>query len=90
MRIFHVATGTLVAPWLVCTVISRVPVARRAAFSDRGAAGSDGFRRRGSSEGMTVHSECAIPERCDWAAPTLVGTTLYVRDRKHIMALDLR
>ncbi len=40
-------------------------------------------------EGFTVHSKCEISERYSWAAPTLVGTTLYVRDRKHIMALDL-
>ncbi|MDZ4802997.1 MAG: PQQ-binding-like beta-propeller repeat protein, partial [Bryobacteraceae bacterium] len=25
-----------------------------------------------------------------WTAPSLVGTTLYVRDRRHILALDLR
>lgn len=40
-------------------------------------------------EGLTVHSKCTIAERYAWAAPTLVGRTLYVRDRKHIMALDL-
>ncbi|MGD2108165.1 MAG: PQQ-like beta-propeller repeat protein [Phycisphaerae bacterium] len=40
-------------------------------------------------EGMTVHSKCKVTERLSWAAPTLVGKTLYVRDRKHIMALDL-
>ncbi len=42
-----------------------------------------------SPEGMTVHSKCTVAERYAWAAPTLVGKTLYVRDRKHIMALDL-
>ena len=40
-------------------------------------------------EGMTVHSKCKITEQYSWTTPTLVGTTLYVRDRKHIMALDL-
>ncbi len=40
-------------------------------------------------KGMTVISKCKVAERYAWAAPTLVGTTLYVRDRKHIMALDL-
>jgi len=40
-------------------------------------------------QGMTVHSKCKIAERYAWAAPTLVGKTLYVRDRKRIMALDL-
>ena len=40
-------------------------------------------------EDPTVHSTCRITEALSWAAPTLVGQTLYVRDRKHIMALDL-
>jgi hypothetical protein len=40
-------------------------------------------------ERLTVHSKCKITERLSWTHPTLVGTTLYVRDRKHIMALDL-
>lgn len=40
-------------------------------------------------EGMTVHSKCKVTERLSWTTPTLVGKTLYVRDRKHIMALDL-
>jgi outer membrane protein assembly factor BamB len=40
-------------------------------------------------EGLTVHSKCKITEPDSYAAPTLVGKTLYVRDRKHIMAFDL-
>jgi outer membrane protein assembly factor BamB len=40
-------------------------------------------------DGMLVHSTCRVTERESWTVPTLVGTTLYVRDRKHIMALDL-
>lgn len=40
-------------------------------------------------DGLTVHSKCKVAEPYSWAAPTLVGTTLYVRDRKHIMAFDL-
>lgn len=42
-----------------------------------------------SPEGMNVLSKWTITERYSWATPTLVGTTLYVRDRKHIMALDI-
>ena len=38
---------------------------------------------------LTVHSACKITEHASWTAPTLVGQTLYVRDRKHILALDL-
>ena len=40
-------------------------------------------------EGVTVHSQCEITERPSYTVPTLVGTTLYVRDRKHIMGLDI-
>ena len=40
-------------------------------------------------EGLTVHSKCKIAEHQAWTAPTLVDKTLFVRDRKHIMALDL-
>jgi hypothetical protein len=39
--------------------------------------------------GLTVHAKCKVAERYAWAAPTLVGKTLYIRDRQHIMALDL-
>ena len=40
-------------------------------------------------EGLTVHSRCKVTERDSFTVPTLAGTTLYVRDQKHIMALDL-
>ena len=38
---------------------------------------------------LKVHGKCKISERYSLTVPTLVGKTLYVRDRKHIMALDL-
>ena len=38
---------------------------------------------------LKVHGKCKISERYSLTVPTLVGQTLYVRDRKHIMALDL-
>ncbi len=38
-------------------------------------------------QGMNVVSRCTVAEPYAWAAPTLVGSTLYLRDRKHIMAL---
>jgi outer membrane protein assembly factor BamB len=40
-------------------------------------------------DGLTVHSKCKLLEKYAWAAPTLVGTKLYIRDRKNIMALEL-
>ncbi|UCG34200.1 MAG: PQQ-like beta-propeller repeat protein [Phycisphaerales bacterium] len=40
-------------------------------------------------EGLTVHGQYQATERYSLTAPILVGTTLYVRDRKFIMALDL-
>jgi outer membrane protein assembly factor BamB len=42
-----------------------------------------------SPEGLKVLARCKITEHQSWSAPTLAGTTLYVRDRKHIMAFDL-
>lgn len=42
-----------------------------------------------SPDGLTIHSKCKVSEPYSWAAPTLVGTTLFVRDREHIMAFDL-
>jgi len=39
---------------------------------------------------MTVLSECQLLSRTAWAAPTLSGTMLYLRDRQTIMALDLK
>ncbi len=41
-------------------------------------------------EGMDLRSQCKVAERYAFSAPTLVDSKLYVRDRKHIMAFDLR
>ena len=38
---------------------------------------------------FTVLSAAALFDTIAWTAPTLVGTTHYVRDRAQIMALDL-
>ncbi len=42
-----------------------------------------------SPEGHEVRGSVKITERVSWTAPTLVGTRLFVRDRKNILALDL-
>jgi outer membrane protein assembly factor BamB len=42
-----------------------------------------------SDEGPVVHAVAQVTDSQAWTAPTLSGTTLYVRDRRHIMALDL-
>ncbi|MEE8169670.1 MAG: PQQ-binding-like beta-propeller repeat protein [Phycisphaerae bacterium] len=42
-----------------------------------------------SPDGMTIHQSVNLLERVAWTAPTLVGGTLYVRDLKKIMALDV-
>lgn len=44
---------------------------------------------RVSPESLTVLSKCQVTKRISWTAPTLVGQTLYVRDRHQILALDL-
>lgn len=40
-------------------------------------------------EGLKVISKVPVMESTAWTAPTLVGTKLYLRDRKRIVALDL-
>ena len=42
-----------------------------------------------SPDGLKVHSRVQLLERFAWTPPTLVGTRLYVRDRRTLMALDL-
>ena len=42
-----------------------------------------------SPAGLKIHSKVALLNSNAWTAPTLVGTTLYVRDRKNIVALDV-
>ncbi|MHC4696421.1 MAG: outer membrane protein assembly factor BamB family protein [Planctomycetota bacterium] len=42
-----------------------------------------------TAQGLTVNSTCELTEHQSWTVPTLVGKTLYVRDRRNIMALDL-
>lgn len=42
-----------------------------------------------SPGGFKVISQVKVAEPYAWATPTLVGTHLFVRDRKHIMAFDL-
>lgn len=42
-----------------------------------------------SPGGFKVISQVKVGEPYAWATPTLVGTHLFVRDRKHIMAFDL-
>ncbi|MFH1417187.1 MAG: DUF6263 family protein [Planctomycetota bacterium] len=38
---------------------------------------------------IKIHSKAEVCKRIAWTVPTLVGTKLYLRDRKQIMALDL-
>jgi outer membrane protein assembly factor BamB len=40
-------------------------------------------------EGLEMHARVALLSSVAWTPPTLVGTTLYVRDRQHILALQL-
>jgi outer membrane protein assembly factor BamB len=42
-----------------------------------------------SPEGVTILAEAKVFETTSWTAPTLVGTTLFARDREKIVALDL-
>ena len=40
-------------------------------------------------EDLTIHSEVELLDRVAWTAPTIVGNSMYVRDKTKIMALDL-
>ena len=42
-----------------------------------------------SPQGLKVLARAPILENLAWTPPTLVGSTLYVRDRKTIAAYDL-
>jgi outer membrane protein assembly factor BamB len=42
-----------------------------------------------SSSGLAVHAKATVLSHTAWTAPTLVGTTLYLRDRQQILALEL-
>jgi outer membrane protein assembly factor BamB len=42
-----------------------------------------------SPDGLKVLAKAPILDHLSWTPPTLVGTRLYVRDRKNIVALDL-
>ncbi|MEJ2085856.1 MAG: PQQ-binding-like beta-propeller repeat protein [Acidobacteriota bacterium] len=40
-------------------------------------------------EDLVVHSQTQLLDRIAWTTPTIVGTTMYVRDRDQIRAVDL-
>jgi hypothetical protein len=40
-------------------------------------------------EDLVVHSEVELFDQVAWTVPTVVGKTLYVRDKEKILALDL-
>jgi hypothetical protein len=39
--------------------------------------------------GLDMHAKAELLGERSWTAPTLSGTTLYVRDRHHITAVEL-
>ena len=41
-------------------------------------------------EGLMVHSKASVLDRVSFTPPTIVGTKMYVRNRTHLLALDLR
>ncbi len=44
---------------------------------------------RVSPQGFELLASAQVTERVSWTLPTLVSTTLYLRDQEHILALDL-
>ena len=55
------------------------------------ALGEDGTLLLGTpgSEGLTLQGKVQVFNGLSWTAPALIGSTLYLRDRKEIVALDL-
>jgi hypothetical protein len=45
---------------------------------------------RVSPQGMSVLAKAPILQHLSWTPPTLVGTTLYLRDGRTLVALDLK
>jgi outer membrane protein assembly factor BamB len=45
---------------------------------------------RVTPHGMTVIAKTSVLQRLSWTPPTLVGTNLYLRDQRTIVALDLK
>ena len=43
-----------------------------------------------SPQGMHVVAKTTVLERLSWTAPTLIGTNLYLRDQRSIVAIDLK
>jgi outer membrane protein assembly factor BamB len=43
-----------------------------------------------SAEGLKVQAKTALLNNNAWTVPALAGTTLYVRDRRNVLALDLK
>ncbi len=41
------------------------------------------------ADGVVVHAKVKLLDRVSWTGPTLVGTKLFIRDKKTIKALDL-
>ena len=42
-----------------------------------------------SAKGLEVHARTPLMTENAWTPPTLVGTRLYVRDRRNILAVEL-
>jgi hypothetical protein len=38
---------------------------------------------------LSILSKTPVMEKVAWSAPTLVGSTLYLRDKQHLLAFDL-
>ena len=47
------------------------------------------WQRGEAPQGLDVLDTVQVTESISWTLPTLVGTKLYLRDKKHILALDL-
>lgn len=81
-----VATGE--TPWRARTVTRSTLIASGSRLIILDEDGNLVLATPGDS-GLVVHAKAPILRERAWTAPTLSGTTLYVRDRHQILALDL-
>ncbi len=95
------STGTMAPAFMAAVNIKTGEIAwRKRGFAKANCVGADGrliildedgvlYLTTATPEDLVMHSKVELLDKVAWTVPTLVGKTLYVRDKSHIMALDL-
>jgi len=95
------STGTMAPAFMAALNMKTGEIAwRKRGYSKANCLGADGrliildedgvlYLTTATPEDLVLHSKVELLEKVSWTVPTVVGKTLYVRDKTHIMALDL-